>query len=291
MKDLQKYKTILTDIKCSCVDNLPHRSNLLQKLINTENNKRGSFLVNEDISLFLDPYIRYITKLMDLIDKRPSRGKREEMFDLYREYQSFIRVLNKTHLGNNKEYFSSQSKYEPTIIEEFLILFFRDLIEDNLRVGSVKIKSSSKERPIYDHKASKWTSKEYTEKKDQDVAIYFEEDGKQTIIMAAEVKSSYIDKTMTNGTTNTFKDIHKENPLAMTMIITEAVTIDPEYIFEEGVFVYCLKKIGFRDHKSEYDYDFEVFNKMYNDVSNHILSLKDDSLTHHEKLMTRGYIY
>lgn len=288
-RKLKTFGKVLNNLYFKNIDRLPHKEVLIKKLDNTRLKNDSFFHTGKDLDFFIKLYIDYITKLKKELDNKPGFEKRKNMIALFQDYQKSARLANRTLLGKGF-YFTAQSKYESTIIEEFLILYFKDLICDNLKIGSVKIKSTAKQDIYFDEKTSQWKSQTYNDDKDQDLAIYFECNGEKNLLVAAEIKSSYIDKTMVNGITNTFKDIHKENAKALTMIISEAITLDKNYIFEPNIGIYCLKKIDKRDENSEIDFSIDVFEKMYNDVENHLLKIKNENMSNHQKLMTQGFI-
>ena len=152
--------------------------------------------------------------------------------------------------NNYDNVFTSQGKFRPTIIEEFMYFLFRDLInlkkeeinddENNINIGGTRAYtnlffsgSSFKEFVV--------SPKIGINQKDQDFAIYRSIDitvGKSNIvktnlpIIAIENKT-YIDKTMLEGSIATAEKIKSGNPYSMYFIVTENydvdLKIDPAY--------------------------------------------------------------
>ncbi len=273
--------------KFNRIDKFPHKNILLNKLKNTLEGKQPCFKSIFDAECFLNLYLNYVNKIINTLLLKSSYEKRTLLFDLFEQYKSDAKNLNKKY---GSLYFNAQSKYESSINEEFLILFFLDLLEDNLKIGSSKIKSMSKDNIFYDPLKKSWNSQVYIDYKDQDLCIYFEENKDKKIIFAAEIKSSYIDKTMLHSINSTFNDLKKENPKVMTAVITEAITIDPYFIFDRNIHIYCLKKANKRDPNSELNFDRDVFEKMYIDIQNHIQYLKSLPALDMNKIIQDGYL-
>lgn len=163
---------------------------------------------------------------------------------LLNDYYDFINVNNYDNI------FTSQGKFRPTIIEEFMYLLFRDLIiskknEIDDSSNYIKIGGSRAYTNLY------FSGSNFNEfitapkiginQKDQDFAIYRSIDitiGKSNVvktnlpIIAIENKT-YIDKTMLEGSIATAEKIKSGNPYSMYFIVTENydvdLKIDPAY--------------------------------------------------------------
>ncbi|HPE39456.1 MAG TPA: Bpu10I family restriction endonuclease [Bacteroidales bacterium] len=139
--------------------------------------------------------------------------------------------------------FTSQGKFRPTILEEFMYILFKDLIEEvKIKIGEI------------DHLLKVGSSKAYTNlffsasnfhefirapqiginDKDQDFAIYRpinitigESNAIETNlpIIAIENKT-YIDKTMLEGSIATAEKIKSGNPYSQFFIVTENYDVD-----------------------------------------------------------------
>jgi len=286
---LNYFENELMKFHIEGIETFPHRDVLFAKISNTKKAKRSAFRNESDIDLFLPPYLEYLNVLKKIMSLKSSVQKRIKMVKALEKYQHNVKKLNRTLLSG-RLYFTSQSKYESTILEEFLTLYLSDLLIGNLKIGSIKIDSRSKKDTSFDVRNGVFNSNTYNEKKDQDVAIYFNQDEEENLVMAAEVKSSYIDKTMINGITNTFRDVHKGSEKVMTAIVSESIILDGLYIFDSDIKVYCLKKLGTSDPLCEHPFYPCVFEKFYDDTKKHLKMLKTEHLTHKEILMTKGYL-
>lgn len=287
MKNLcKKYREVL--LKISFIDELPHRNNLLAKLKNTVDEKAPCFEKKKDVSMFIEPYLNYINKIKENWNTSDSVEKRALFVRFFTDYKAETKLLNKS-FKNSALYFDSTSKYEPTILEEFIIIFLYDITKtaNNLKIGSVKLKSKEQFIPQYNPFTSKFKMENISETKDQDVAMYIEQEQEKFLICGAEVKT-YLDKTMATGIKNTFNTIRDSYPLALTMIITETIDINRDFKFGSNIKVFCLKKGRRTDENLEFHFD--VFNKIYTTVNEHYLNLKNQEKTEVENLLENGYI-
>lgn len=113
LNELKKFNNYDFDI---------HKDNLIKKLQNTlSNDKTASFKQLEDIKIFIDPYIQYrqnIDLLLNQINENNILFIQEKMVSELQTYKEIVFNLNNLKSGNSSgQYFSSQSKYEPTILE------------------------------------------------------------------------------------------------------------------------------------------------------------------------------
>jgi Bpu10I restriction endonuclease len=164
--------------------------------------------------------------------------------------------------------FKSQSKFRPTIIEEFLFLLFKDLIEDLkieikdvnniLSVGAIKAYSNlyftAKNLENFINEPSVGINT-----KDQDFAIYrplnlsIQDIGKYSTnipVVSIECKT-YIDKTMLEGSIATAEKIKSGNPYSLFIIITETYEVDLKVdpVYSRINQIYVLRKSKRKDAK------------------------------------------
>ncbi len=163
--------------------------------------------------------------------------------ELLNNYYDFIAKNNYDNI------FTSQGKFRPTIIEEFMYILFRDLIdekkrefedEENLKIGSSRAYtnlffSGTNFRNFVE------TPQIGINQKDQDFAIFRPIDikiGNSEVIntnlpIVAIENKTYIDKTMLEGSIATAEKIKSGNPYSMYFIVTENydvdLKIDPTY--------------------------------------------------------------
>ncbi|AKL98476.1 Bpu10I family restriction endonuclease [Endomicrobium proavitum] len=198
----------------------------------------------------LPQYLNFLLKNLEL--KGYSKKIIEERTQLLNQYFDFM-----TENGYDNT-FTSQGKFRPTIMEEFMYLLFKDLFLDikkdlkdqhNLiNLGGVKAYTN-----LY---FSAKNLKQFVENpiiginnKNQDFAIYRPIDLKinnesvQKInlpIIAIENKT-YIDKTMLEGSIATAEKIKSGNPYSLFFIVTETYevdsSVDPAYSRIDQIFV------------------------------------------------------
>ena len=164
--------------------------------------------------------------------------------------------------------FKSQSKFRPTIIEEFLFLLFKDLIaeikvnikddKNILSVGAIKAYSNlyftAKNLENFINEPSVGINT-----KDQDFAIYrplnltIQDIGKYSTnipVVSIECKT-YIDKTMLEGSIATAEKIKSGNPYSLFIIITETYEVDLKVdpVYSRINQIYVLRKSKRKDAK------------------------------------------
>ncbi len=254
---------------------LCHASNVLTKCGSCKNQKEY-----EALSLLLPEYVNYLHKILEInsYDEKSIKKK----VRLLNGYYNFM------HENNLENSFSSQGKFRPTILEEFLFILFKDYIEeikdnidkdDVLNSGSVKAYSN-----IY-FKAKNF--KEFVKspvigvnEKDQDYAIYRTFDisvNKRTSLniripaVAIEAKT-YIDKTMLDSIIATAEKIKSGNPHTRFVAVAErydvSYAVDPAYSRIDQIYV--LRKSM---RKGEWQ---EIDEKV-------ICTLFDDTIAHLER--------
>ena len=118
-----------------------HKNNLIKKLNNTiSGDKSAAFKNTDDVKNFIDPYIKYRTEIdLLLLNLNPSNidDSQTKMVKLLQTYKD--EAYNINNIANG-QYFTAQSKYEPTILEEFMGFLLSPLIKDlpNIKCGPVK---------------------------------------------------------------------------------------------------------------------------------------------------------
>lgn len=161
--------------------------------------------------------------------------------------------------------FSSQSKFRPSIIEEFMYILFDNLIQNiksniNDEKNFLKIGGTKAYTNLY---FSAKNLKEFinhpqigVNQKDQDFAIYktitlnIENTGiiKTNLPVVAIENKTYIDKTMLEGSIATAEKIKSGNPYSLFIIVTETydvdLTVDPAYSRIDQIYVLrkCKRK-------------------------------------------------
>lgn len=175
-----------------------------------------------------------------------------ERVEKLNDYYEFIRNNNYDNI------FTSQGKLRPTILEEFMFILFRDLINDkknlfNNNEDKLKIGSSRAYTNLF---FSGTNFKEFINtpeiginQKDQDFAIYRPIDisiGNSNSIttnlpIVAVENKTYIDKTMLEGSIATAEKIKSGNPYSLFFIVTETydvnLKIDPKYSKIDQIYV------------------------------------------------------
>ena len=206
-----------------------HASNII-----TKNNNWAKLNSNQKKALpeIAKNYCDYIISNNNIIGY--SDENIEERTTLLNAYYDFI---NKNGYDN---VFTSQGKFRPTILEEFMYILFKDLIDEkisgiknNLKVGSSKAYTN-----LF---FSGSNFQEFVNApqigindKDQDFAIYrpiqitigdSNSISTNLPIVAIENKT-YIDKTMLEGSIATAEKIKSGNPYSLFFIVTESYDVD-----------------------------------------------------------------
>ena len=220
---------------------LCHASNILKKF---DDGKK----INE-LNSIAEQYIVFLEGNLELTGYSDDIIK--ERVKLLNEYYNFI------HENEYDNLFSSQGKFRPTILEEFLFILFKDYVseyqnsldaEDHLDSGSVKaysnlfIKAKSFKEFVTNPEIA-------VNEKDQDYAIYrrfilsINDDKKvklQVPAVAIEAKT-YIEKTMLDGIIAAAEKVKSGNPYSMFIAVTEtydvAFGVDPAYSRIDQIYV------------------------------------------------------
>ena len=241
-----------------------HASNIITK---NKNWKTLSDKQQKALPIILEKYFVFLSENEKL--KGYSNDIIEKRTILLNDYYDFI---NTNDYDNT---FTSQGKFRPTILEEFMYILFKDLIyeiknkindgKNDLNLGSTK---------AYTNLFFSGTNFENFVKspqigihqKDQDFAIYkpielFSGNNKSVKtnlpIISIENKT-YIDKTMLDGSISTAEKIKSGNPYSLYIVIAEryAVGLDVDPVYSKIDQIYILRK----DNKKE------TSNPIYSDV-------------------------
>lgn len=154
--------------------------------------------------------------------------------------------------------FTAQSKFRPTIMEEFMFILFNDLIKDvkiqiNDTADLLKIGGTKAYTNLY---FSATNLKGFIDdpqigvnQKDQDFAIYRpisinienSVNIKANLPVVAIENKTYIDKTMLEGSIATAEKIKSGNPYSLFIIVTETydvdLNVDPAYSRIDQIYV------------------------------------------------------
>lgn len=237
----------LDDLKFLDSSKFIHAANYIQKYKNYSdlNAEQKSAL-----DLLLSKYRKYLDGNKNL--KGYSHDiiiKRTELLNTYFDY------ITQNGFDN---VFTAQSKFRPTIMEEFMYIIFADLINDvktkikddknGLKLGGIKAYTNL-------YFAAK-NLKEFVREpkigvnqKDQDFAIFrpitlnIENTGNiQTNLPIVAIENkTYIDKTMLEGSIATAEKIKSGNPYSLFIIVTETyevdLSVDPAYSRIDQIYV------------------------------------------------------
>lgn len=220
------------------------------------------------IDIFYNEYVKFYN-----IMQNDDINKKIISFINYKDY-----VAEKNKTKDNKPLFSSQSKFESSILEEFLYHIFKNFIKNSnvINVGSVKAYNNLYFAPT-DLEKFKQNNFIKINEKDQDFAIYKNitlKDNDKSIelsipIVAIECKT-YLDKTMLEGSIATAEKIKSGNPHCKFYIVTETyevhLNVDPSTSRIDNIFV--LKK-G-RTNNRNNSICSSVIIDLYNEVKNYL---------------------
>jgi len=248
------------------LENLPgaavHAKNFLRKLDKIDKSKALKFF--NEYKKFHSCIHKY------WIDKEKSIENIRMIVNCLNKYKDFIRKRNE---------FSAQSKFESTILEEFIFWLFYDKVKgyNKNEIGSGSIKAycniyfSPKSMSDFIDNPSLFQNT-----KDQDFAIYrliklkadekIEEELKVPVV-SIECKT-YLDKTMLEGSIATAEKIKLGNPHARFYIVTEryevSSNVDIAYTKIDQIFV-LRKQFQARSGKLN-PIHFDVVWKLYKEV-------------------------
>ncbi len=199
--------------------------------------------------------------------------------DALNSYYNFL------HDNGFDNVFNPQTKFRPSILEEFMALLFRDLVQDvqaecscaKLGLGAVKAYAN-----LYfygkDFRTFIANPTIGLNLKDQDFAIYrdvlLQMDGNKPIlaslpIVAVECKT-FIDKTMLEGSVATAEKLKAGNPYALFCMVSElydvAMNVDPAYSRIDQI--YILRKATRRSPRRDISADVVI--SFVNRVKQHL---------------------
>lgn len=223
---------------------LSHASNIITKYNST-------LTAKEELALttLIPKYVEYLNKMFAL--------KSYDQESVFNKVSYLNEYYNFMHGNELDRAFSSQGKFRPTILEEFLFLLFKDYVEeiktgedvaDVLDSGAVKAYSN-----IY-FKAKNF--KDFIKspeiginEKDQDYAIYRifhitinDAEPMQIRIPAIAIEAkTYIDKTMLDSIIATAEKIKSGNPHTRFIAVAEryevSYSVDPAYSRIDQIYV------------------------------------------------------
>lgn len=184
----------------------------------------------------------------------------------WNEYLNFVRFNNP---------FTSQSKFESTILEEVLFRIFKHLKEGQIKIGGTKAYSNLYFSPSnFDEFKIKDNVK--INYKDQDFAIYknviFTLQDRQKVEMSVPVVAfeckTYLDKTMLESSVATAEKIKAGNPSCRFCIVTEWYSVDKSVDIKSSRIdqIYVLKKDANKSNHKERNIELAVVERLFNDT-------------------------
>lgn len=200
-----------------------------------------------------------------------------------------VDALNRYKLAVEGVPFSPQSKFHPSILEEFLYYLFRDLLEEMNRegqstetahlidIGGIRAYSNLYFAPENFRAFLRSPSMRVNEK-DQDFAIYRRvliqaDSERRTLfvpIVSVECKT-YIDKTMLEGSIATAEKIKMGNPYCLFIVVTEwydvSYDVDPKYSRIDQIYVLRREK---RRAENPNPIQYEVVLDLFRLVQEHL---------------------
>ncbi|MBQ7190372.1 MAG: Bpu10I family restriction endonuclease [Kiritimatiellae bacterium] len=236
------------------------------------------------------PYLVHASNILTRIDKNDKPDILEQIVPSYLAYyksnqvsgfdlpvvtkrvkalNAYYGVLHNLGLEGNKVY-SAQTKFRPSVLEEFMALVFRDFLElkrqeipaPKLSIGSVKAYSN-----LYffgkDFASFARSPELGINVKDQDFAIFRKvalslDENKPMVanlpVVAIECKT-FIDKTMLEGSVATAEKLKAGNPYTFFGIVAETydVSMDVNPAYSRIDQIYILRKTSRRGVQREID--------------------------------------
>ncbi len=233
-----------------------HYSNIKGKLQKCKDNQEEQFLL-ECILKYIDYHKKFKIKNF------------QQLTEAWNSYLLFVR--------NNNKFFTSQSKFESTILEESIFRMFYHHMKDKIKTGSIKAYSNMFFAPSNFEDFKKNTNFKFNVK-DQDFAIYKDisvniDDCSKIVsvpVIAIECKT-YLDKTMLEGSVATADKIKNGNPYCKFYIVTETYDVGTDVDIKSTRLdqIYILNKTRRRDNKNRVIQQ-DVLERLYQDVSNHL---------------------
>lgn len=212
----------------------------------------------------------------NILTKLRQRENWDRLSGVIRAYQDWVRenevygytpevirarvdALNQYKLAVEGVPFSAQSKFHPSVLEEFLYYLFRDLLQEMnqearaaeatqaMDIGGIRAYSNLYFAPENFRAFLRSPSMRVNEK-DQDFAIYRRvlvqaDSERRTLyvpVVSVECKT-YIDKTMLEGSIATAEKIKMGNPYCLFIVVTEwydvSYEVDPKYSRIDQIYV------------------------------------------------------
>lgn len=250
-----------------------HASNIITKYSGKLNGKEGDAL-----NKLIPEYSKYLHRMMGI--STYDKYAIEKKVDYLNDYYNFMRD------NDLEKAFSSQGKFRPTILEEFLYLLFKDYVElikqrydDNDVLGSGAVKAYSN---LYfkakDFKDFIKIPEIGVNEKDQDYAIYRtfditinEKTPLQIRIPAIAIEAkTYIDKTMLDSIIATAEKIKSGNPHTRFIAVSErydvSYAVDPAYSRIDQI--YILRKSIRKNAWADIDKD--VVWRLFEETTQHL---------------------
>lgn len=195
-----------------------------------------------------------------------------EKVSAWNEYLNFVR---------DKNPFTSQSKFDSTILEECVFRLFKYLCGEKIQVGNTKAYSNLYFSPA-NFEDFKTDDKIKINTKDQDFAIYKDvnltlESGDKVQmsvpVVAFECKT-YLDKTMLEGSVATAEKIKAGNPSCRFCIITEWYSVDKKVDIKSSRIdqIYILKKGATKENQKTRKIEASVVERLVNDTETFLKS-------------------
>jgi len=232
-------------------------------------------------------YCRYRDAIKESLESKSINFSK--LVNSLNSYKSFVSEANEILK------YSAQSKFEPTILEEFLYLLFQKLPYP-LTGGKAHAYSSLYFNPRNIKEFINAISFEVNYK-DQDFALFRNvtiqiENRSRKIavpIIAIECKT-YLDKTMLEGSVATAEKIKKGNPFAKFIIVTEAYDVDYEVDISSSDIdnIYVLRKGRRVRGPGANPISADVIESLYTDISNY---LSQDWRSNRENIEKAGKIF
>ena len=257
---------------------LCHASNLIGKWYDGMSGKKMSDTQANALFDIISNYYEYLKANTSLIGfEEVTVRKRVDLLNTY--YNFFFE-------NGYDNVFPSQSKFRPTILEEFMFLLFRDYVD------YLRNEYGDSEGVIGSGAAKAYTNLYFSSRnfesfvkepsieinlKDQDFAIYrafqltINGVTKDVRIPVVSVENkTYIDKTMLEGIIATAEKIKTGNPYSLFIAVTENydvdLKVDPAYSRIDQIYV--LRKSKRKELWR--DISFDVVWRMFDSVKNHI---------------------
>lgn len=256
---------------------LSHASNILIK----ENDRLNGMLNKTRSEVFEDIVSQYVIYIGNMFRNRGFNDdvirKRVEYLN---EYYNFI------HYNGYDNIFTSQGKFRPTILEEFMYILFSEYVEH------LKITNHDNNDVIHCGSAKAYTNLYFSAPrfsafvaspsieinvKNQDFAIYRDiniiVEGKNKsakLPVAAIENKTYLDKTMLDSIISTAEKIKQGFPYARFVVVAENydVGLDVDPVYSRIDQIYVLRKCRRKEEWQDIDADIVV--RMFNEMKAHI---------------------